>query len=64
MMNQRGSRSPCPGCDNHQPFLKLSRWLQPLSKKGLGEESHSAGGAARREEEGKKTKGGGRPSRS
>lgn len=51
MMNQRGSSSPCPGCDNHQPFLKLPRWLQPLSKKGMGEEAQVAGGAGRKEEE-------------
>ncbi|KAL0605178.1 hypothetical protein AAY473_027177, partial [Plecturocebus cupreus] len=43
MMNQRGSSSPCPGCDNHQPFLKLPRWLQPLSKKEMGEEAQVAG---------------------
>lgn len=34
-MNQRGSNAPCPGCGNHQPFLKLPRWLPPLSRKGV-----------------------------
>lgn len=35
-VSQRGSHSPCPGCDNHQPLLKYPRWLQLFSKKGRG----------------------------
>lgn len=50
MMNLRGSHSPCPGYDNHQPFLKLSRWLQLLSEKGMGEEAQAARGAGRKRE--------------
>lgn len=51
-MNQRGSSSPCSGCDNRQLFLKFPRWLQPQVQEGGEQEAQAAGGAERREEEG------------